>query len=229
VPARVYEEEGVIKFSADHTRRALDMRRHGDAVCKLIAWREVLSKLQLVGQDPTRYGGAGYGNVSTRVGPPGSVRGARAMIITGTQTGGIANIDASHLCLVERYDYQRNWVKSEGTTEPSSETMTHGAIYDLSPAIRFVFHAHSPVIWRRARQLSIPTSDKRVEYGTPEMAREVQRLYFGSTLSAKCILAMGGHTDGVIVFGHTCEEAGHALVTHLARAFELVCRAPTLR
>ena len=189
----------------------------------------MLSKLQLVGQDPDRYGGAGYGNVSTRVGPPGNVRGARAMLITGTQTGAIARIDTSHLCLVERYDYRRNWVESQGQVEPSSETMTHGAIYDLSPAIRFVFHAHSPMIWRRARELSIPCTDPRVPYGTPEMAREVQRLYFGSTLSAVRILAMGGHQDGVIVFGYSSEEAGQALVTHLARAYEMVCRLPRHR
>ena len=47
------------------------------------------------------------------------------MLITGTQTGGIARIKASHLCLVERYDYERNCVESRGTIEPSSETMTH--------------------------------------------------------------------------------------------------------
>lgn len=218
-------DEGVIKFEAEHDHGPLDALRYGDLGCRLGAWREVLSKLQLVGQDPSRYGGAGYGNVSARVGPAGSARGSRAMMITGTQTGGLTRIGLSDMCVVERYDYRRNRVKSRGERMPSSETMTHGAIYDLSPAIRFVFHAHSPVIWRRSDVLRIPTTDRRVAYGTPEMAAEAQRLYFGSTLDATRILAMGGHEDGIIVFGHNAEEAGQVLVTYLARAYELVCRA----
>jgi ribulose-5-phosphate 4-epimerase/fuculose-1-phosphate aldolase len=147
------------------------------------------------------------------------------MLITGTQTGGLERLGLCDLCLVERYDYANNRVVSRGERKPSSETMTHGAIYDLSPAIRFVFHAHSPVIWQRAAALRIPTTDPRVPYGTPAMAMEAQRLYFGTTLEAKRILAMGGHEDGIIVFGQSAAQAGEVLVTHLARAFELACRA----
>ncbi len=217
-------DEGVVKFEAQHRREALDPMRYGDLASKLIAWREVLAKMQLVGEDPVRYGGAGYGNVSGRVGPAGAVLGKRAMLITGTQTSGLANIGLSHLCVVDEYDYHRSRVCSQGVAEPSSETMTHGAIYDLSPAIRFVFHAHSPMIWQRARSLRIPTTDPRIAYGTPQMALDVQRLFGGSTLSATRILAMGGHEDGIIVFGHTAEEAGQVLVTYLARAYEQTCK-----
>ena len=221
----MHEEEGVIKFEAEHSSCSLDVRRYGETACRLIAWREVLAKLALVGQDPARYQGAGYGNVSARVGPASSARGARAMLISGTQTGGVHALGLQHLCVVERYDDQRNWVRSHGPIQPSSETMTHGAIYDLSPAIRFVFHAHSPVIWRNAGALRIPTTDPRVAYGTPEMAREVRRLHGSSTLPALRILAMGGHEDGIIVFGERAEQAGEAMVRYLARAYELSCGA----
>jgi hypothetical protein len=95
----------------------------------------------------------------------------------------------------------------------------------LSPAIRFVFHAHTPAIWRRARALRIPTTDERVSYGTPEMAHEVLRLYSASALPTMRILAMGGHEDGIIVFGHSAEDAGDVMVRYLARAFEQTCRA----
>jgi hypothetical protein len=217
-------DEGVIKFSAEHTSEPLVPRRHGALCCELIAWREIMYMTQLVGQDPRLYGGAGYGNVSGRVGPPGSAKGARAMVITGTQTGGAADIGMDQFCLVERYDYRTNRVWSRGLIEPSSETMTHGAIYDLSPHIRFVFHVHSPVIWRRARALGIATSDSSVPYGTPEMAAEVQRLYRSSALPETRILAMGGHEDGVIAFGHSAADAGTVLITYLARAYEQVCR-----
>lgn len=216
-------DEGVIKFSAEHRRERLAPRRYGTLCCALIAWREILAKTQLVGQDPRLYGGAGYGNVSGRVGPPGNALGARSMLITGTQTGGLAQLGLDHFCVVERYDYRRNWVRSAGLVEPSSETMTHGAIYDLSPHIRFVFHGHGAVIWRRARALRIPTTDPAVPYGTPAMAAEVQRLYRTSALPETRILAMGGHEDGIIVFGRTAAEAGQVLIAYLARAYEHVC------
>jgi len=220
---RAYDE-GVIKFEAAHSLRPLEPRRYLDLACKLVAWREILSKTQLVGQDPSRYGGAGYGNVSARLGAPSLGQGRRQFLITGTQTGGKAWLSLDDFCIVEGYDYRRNSVVSTGAILPSSESMTHGSIYDLSPHIRFVYHAHSPTIWRRARDLRLPTSDPKVGYGTPEMAEEVQRLFRTTALMERRVFAMGGHEDGVVAFGHTPELAGHALVDTLARAYELECQ-----
>lgn len=222
--AAVYDE-GVIKFEADHRVEPLSRARYGDVACKLVAWREVMAKTQLVGQDPARYGGAGYGNVSARVGPPSAPRGARAFLVTGTQTGGKSRLTLDDFCVVERYDYRRNRVVSAGAILPSSESMTHGSIYDLSPHIRFVLHAHSPAIWRRARDLRLPTTDPAVAYGTPQMAEEVQRLYRTSALAERRVFAMGGHEDGIVAFGHTLAEAGQVLICALASAWELECRA----
>ena len=220
-------DEGVIKFHAAHSASPLSARRYGGLCCTLVAWREIMAMTQLVGRDPARYGGAGYGNVSGRVGPASSGCGKRAMLITGTQTGGVARVGLAQFCVVHEYDYATNRVRSEGSIEPSSEAMTHGAIYDLSPSIRFVFHAHSPTIWRRARELRIPITDQAVAYGTPEMAREVHRLHRTSALSELRILAMGGHEDGVIAFGHSAEDTGQVLVRYLARAYEVVCHTAT--
>lgn len=219
-------DEGVIKFRADHTREPLDARRYGPLVCTLIAWREILAHTGLVGQDPARYGGAGYGNVSARVGPRSAGRGRRAMIVSGTQTGGLFAIGLDHFCLVERYDYEANRVRSRGPLPPSSETMTHGAVYDLSPAIRYVFHGHGPILWRRAAQLRIPTTDASVPYGTPAMAREVHHLWSHTHLPEVRILAMAGHEDGILVFGKSAEQAGRTLVSYLARAYTLDCARP---
>ncbi len=103
---------------------------------------------------------------------------------------------------------------------PSSEAMTHGAFYDLTPTIRFVFHVHAPSIWRQATRLRLPTSHSDIAYGTPEMAWEVERLFRSSILPETRVMAMGGHTDGIIGFGHTAQEAGMALVTTLANAYQ---------
>jgi ribulose-5-phosphate 4-epimerase/fuculose-1-phosphate aldolase len=102
--------------------------------------------------------------------------------------------------------------------------MTHAALYDAGPQIRCVLHAHSPTIWGRARELRLPTTDPAVPYGTPEMAAEVKRLYRETVLPERRILAMGGHDDGIIVFGRSPQEAGQVLLTWLAQAYESECR-----
>jgi len=214
-------DEGVIKFRVEHEQRALSPREHGELANKLIAWREILARTGLVGQDPALYGGAGYGNVSARVGAPSSPRGARPFLISGTQTSGLARIDLPQLCLVRRYVLAENRAESSGLVHPSSESLTHGAIYDLSPHIRAVLHAHTPAIWRQARRLRLPTTNAVVAYGTVEMAQEVRRLYRDTALGEQQIFSMGGHEDGVVVFGRSVEEAGGVLVRALARALEL--------
>ncbi len=216
-------DEGAIKFAAEHRQQPLPARRFGAAACRLIAWREILARTGLVGQQPEAYGGFGYGNVSCRVGPPSGPRRRRAFLITGTQTSGQACMSLADFCVVEGCDPGRNRVSSVGPVMPSSESLTHGAIYDLGSHLRWVFHAHSPTIWRRAVALRLPTTDVRVAYGTPEMAREVERLWRATPLSDLGILAMGGHEDGIVAFGRSAEEAGEVMLRTLARAYETAC------
>ena len=216
-------DEGVIKFSAAHRQEPLSARRFTRAVCQLVAWREILARTGLVGQTPELYGGFGYGNVSCRVGPPAAPRRRRAFLITGTQTSGKVCMSLADFCVVEGCDPRHNRVVSRGPARPSSESLTHGAIYDLGSHLRFVFHAHSPVIWRRAAALRLPVTDPEVPYGTPEMAREVERLWRGSALPDLKIFAMGGHEDGIVAFGRSAEEAGEVTLRTLARAYEAAC------
>jgi len=215
--------EGVTKFELEHESRPIEYDRLLELTCQLVAWREIMALTGLVGQDPRRYDGAGYGNASVRVGRPGAALGHRRYLITGTQTSGKRCIGPDDFALVERYDPRRNWVKSHGRTQPSSESLTHGATYDLGPHIRCVLHAHTPVLWRRARELRLPTTEPHVAYGTPGMAAEVQRLYRDGVFAERRILAMGGHEDGILVFGRTPEDAGQVLLTWLARAYERDC------
>lgn len=214
-------QEGVIKFQLDHRSSRLEPLRFQEIAAKLAAWRKVMSLTHLVGQDPRLYEGAGYGNVSARIGPPGAALGRRSFLITATQTSGKGQIDLQDFVAVERYDFRQNRVTSHGSQEPSSESMTHGAIYDQGPHIRCVLHAHSPALWRSARNLRLPTTDAAVSYGTPEMALEVQRLFRESAVVERQILAMGGHEDGILAFGRSPEEAGQTLIAELARAFEV--------
>lgn len=217
------EAEGVIKFKMQHRALALPARRFGALAAELTAWRGILAQLGLVGQQEGRYDGAGFGNLSARVGPfPGSP-GARPFLITGTQTGAVRCMGLAHYCLVERYWLDQNQVQSQGSVAPSSESLTHGALYDLSPRVRFVFHAHCPTLWRSARALGLPATDESIPYGTVAMARAVRSLHRSSTLPERRLFAMMGHEDGVVSFGHTAQEAGEVLVRELARAYTLDC------
>lgn len=222
MPIMAGPAEGVTRFEVEHEHRMLEARVHGETARVLSAWREVLARLGLVGRDPARYQGLGYGNLSARLAPFGDVgRGRRRFLVTGSQTGGLAELTLEHYCVVERYDLALNRVASLGPVRPSSESLTHGAIYDVAPAVRFVLHGHAPEIWRHASSLGLPLTRREVANGTPEMAFEVQRLYRESQLSTTGILVMGGHEDGVLAFASSPDQAGETLVRHLARALSI--------
>ncbi|MBI5611801.1 MAG: class II aldolase/adducin family protein [Gammaproteobacteria bacterium] len=203
-------QEGVTKFELRFTPAApLEFA----PLRALNAWRTLLHRLGLIGRDPARYGGVGFGNVSQRLpGTPGD------FAISGTQTGDLAVLGAEHYALIEKCDIVRNSVEARGPIAPSSESLTHAMLYRLNADIHYVFHGHSPQIWRHARALGIPVTSPDVAYGTPAMAAEIERLYRAGILFAQGIVAMGGHDDGVVAFGARAEDAGLALVGALAAA-----------
>lgn len=217
----MHESEGVIKFSCEHEQQALRGSMYASLANELEAWRKILVQCQLIGQDPARYDGAGFGNLSGRLMPPSLPRGRRQFLISGTQTGGLAQLGLEGLCKVSSYQLCSNRVESMGLVLPSSESLTHAAIYDVSPAIRFVFHVHSPVIWKHAHARRMAVTAASVGYGTPEMAQEVQRMYLSTGLAERRVLAMGGHQDGVIGFGYHARDAGLAILDELAEANKL--------
>src|SRR5690606_33451523 len=102
------EEEGVIKFSAQHQECVLAEQRFGALARELQAWRHILSRIGLVGQDDQRYGGAGFGNMSARVAPPSLAMGRRGFLITGSQTGRLETLRLLDYSLVEQYSARDN-------------------------------------------------------------------------------------------------------------------------
>lgn len=206
-------EEGVIKFQMQYTPAPALAE---DAVRELNAWRKILVLLEVIGQDPARYAGYGFGNVSRRMEPFDAQPNMRRFLITGTQTGEIADLGPEHFVVVTQCHPEQNLTVAEGPVKPSSESMTHGAVYAMDPEIRWVFHGHSPHIWRAASRMGIPTTRESVPYGTPEMSDEVCRLFQESDVRSRKIFSMGGHEDGVVTFGRTADEAGSILLAALA-------------
>jgi len=207
------EKEGVIKYGRNFTRAKLE-----EDIRELNAWRNVLYGQGLIGQDSSRYGGDGYGNVSHKLSNMGLPSGKRKFLITGTQTGRLDKLTKEHYTVVIECYPKIDHIDVVGPMEASSEAMTHGALYNINDSISAVFHAHSPLIWTLAEELEIPITDKNVEYGTSEMAGEVERLFKYNNMMSKGIFSMGGHVDGIFSFGKSLREAGVRLMDYYISA-----------
>jgi len=204
-------DEGVIKYRLDFTPGpALPTVQ----LTELIAWQHIARQLGLLGRDPTRYGGLAYGNLSLRL-PNGG------FAISATQSADVENPGPEHYAQVSDWDCAGNRITAIGPAPPSSESLTHAALYDADPAIGCIIHGHAPTIWQRRVALHLTSTAPDVAYGTPAMATEVARLYRESDLAGHGTLAMGGHQDGVLAFGRDPDEAGLEMLLLLRRALSL--------
>ena len=202
--------EGVIKFELVYTAaEPADV----DNFESLNNWRTKLHQLAMIGQDPNRYEGYGFGNVSQRITSSYQPGGARSFLVSGTQTGGQIRLGLSGYTTVENYDVENNRIVATGPVQPSSESLTHGTIYDMDNEIRVVLHVHSPGIWLAAKALGLPITDAQVAYGTPDMAKEIERLFNETDVRQQQIFSMGGHEDGIVAFGSSADGAGNILVS----------------
>jgi hypothetical protein len=203
-------DEGAIRFAYGLEAPEGDVAE--PAVLQALAgWRAVLKRLALVGQDPARYGGQGFGNLSCRERP-----GVGAFVITASQTAGAEGLNDSDLVRVLYASPERFWVDAVGRQPPSSETLTHAAIYQADATVGCVLHAHSPDIWRRAAALALPATPEDVPYGSPEMAKAVALLL--EQPSRPVVFVTLGHEDGVFACAANATAAANALVHVLARA-----------
>lgn len=205
MPVQFKIEDGVTHFNLDHSKgKPLPEK----LIREINAWRGLLRTLGWLGQDPKRYYGVGFGNVSQRL---TSGRNPQ-FVISGTQTGHIETLTPRQYTTVVSSVPEMNAVTSKGPVKPSSESMTHAMIYRLIPNARVVFHVHAPKLWRAAAKHKLPSTGRHVPYGTPEMAQEVARLLRNSALERHNVFWMRGHKDGVVSFGQTADEAGLRLI-----------------
>lgn len=191
-------DEGVIKFKLTWKREP-PMAYH--FISALNEWRDSLYKAGLIGKDEN---GIGYGNISCRLDK-------NSFIITGSGTGTLEQLTSKHYTRVTAYNLSENTLESTGPVKASSESMTHAAVYETIPGCNAVFHVHHFALWE-ALLVRLPSTAKYIEYGTPAMAKEIARLLKDPLLLTQCILAMGGHREGIISFGKDLDEAGSVLV-----------------
>lgn len=205
------ETEGVIKYHLNYKQTAANSDW---PLATMNSWRCLLYKLDLIGQNPARYKGYGYGNISQRLT-------GEQFIISGTQTGGISHLHAQHYCLIEKVDLARNQVDSSGPCQPSSEALTHASVYAQSKKINCVIHAHSTEIWQATQALELPHTLANIAYGTPEMAEAVNQLFQSEQLQQHSLFTMLGHEDGVIAFGDDFAQTACTLINLLAKSKQI--------
>lgn len=209
------DPEGVIKYNLIHTCQPLN---DAATVADIDAWRSVIYRLGLIGRNPERYGGLGFGNISSRA-PDDS---ADFFIISGSQTGHLKQLDADHYCAIETADLTDNTIRSRGLCKPSSEALTHACVYQQSRRIRAVIHAHCPEIWNHADALNLPQTDAKAAYGTPAMVAAVKAIFDSGVLGLKGTFSMLGHEDGIVAFGRSLEQAAWELIRQFAQALRVV-------
>ena len=169
---------------------------------ELNEYRRKLLELGMIGVDVN---GVGFGNLSIRDGA------TSRFYITGSATGGIADLIPSDYARVGAYDFARNWLRCEGSTVASSESLTHAAVYESEPTVFSVIHGHDVKLWAAVLEEEAPATPKGVEYGTPEMAYAVRNLLTIKDVKRRRIFAMAGHEGGIVAFGKDVGESFRAL------------------
>ena len=184
-----------------------------DALAELNAYRRKLLEQRLMGVDSN---GVGFGNLSVRDG------GTRNFYITGSATGGLPELTSTDCVRVVAFDFAKNCLRYEGAAIPSSESLTHAAIYESDRSIFAVIHCHDSVLWRTLLD-RVPATSKDIAYGTPEMAYEIVRLFTVSDVRNRQIFVMAGHEGGIVTFGKNLEDTFDVLMR--AREFPQPCDA----
>jgi ribulose-5-phosphate 4-epimerase/fuculose-1-phosphate aldolase len=195
-------ETGSVKFRCEQLPVKISRFAGFDELNK---YRRKLIDLGMIGVDGN---GIGFGNISVRDGA------TTRFYVTGSATGGIDELTPADCAKVVAYDFDGNWLRSEGSTIASSESLTHAAVYESDPMAGAVIHCHDLKLWAVFLDKA-PTTPKGVEYGTPEMARAVQHLFESTDVKMKKIFVMAAHDGGLMTFGENLREAFGILTRNL--------------
>jgi len=193
--------DGIIKF---HCTLVQAPPLANSLLVQLNLWRDKLYTKKFIGADDN---GIGYGNLSIRKDH------STSFIITGSSTGRLAELNGSHYTEVVSTDFEHNALTCIGPIPASSESLSHAAIYESDPTAMAVIHIHDHNLWTRLYG-QVPTTAQEVPYGTLRMVEEIQRLFRETEVKKLKVLVMGGHEDGIIVFGNLLNEAGQILLDH---------------
>jgi len=191
--------DGVIKYRSQRVAGTIALPAEWE---QLNAARAQLFDLGLIGVTEQ---GVGYGNLSVRT------QGDQ-FVITGSATGALRVLSAQHYCLVESFSVADNTVLCRGALDASSESMTHGAIYQANSRVRCVVHVHSRLLFDALLKGHALHTAADIPYGTPAMAQAVSGLVAAQP-ALPVLFVMAGHDEGVVAYGEDIAST-IALILH---------------
>lgn len=203
-------KEGIIRFQSHLNRIALQPSLD---IAELTAWRDLLYRLHLVGQDASRYEGFGFGNLSIR-----SRQYPTGFIVTGSQTGHLDHLDCRHFCLISAWTLDPPELWADGTIQPSSESLTHAAVYAGSSHVGAVIHVHCPELWGLQGTIELPVTNPQAGCGTVDLALEIEQMMVDLCNPKNGVWILGGHEDGILAFGPDITTTGLSLLRWVAVA-----------
>ena len=187
--------EGYIKFHCEWEQKEIQIK--DELFREFEMERSRLYELGMIGVYPD---GIGFGNISARGGQGSS------FIITGSATGQFAKLSLSDYALVTGFSFENNSISCKGLTKASAESLTHAAVYIALPEVGAVVHIHCLRLWEKLLN-NFPATSSKIQYGTPEMAYAVGSLASEMKMKLEKIIVMGGHREGILVFGSNLHEA----------------------
>jgi len=193
------KDEGYIKFNSiwNKTTSVVSAEELKD----LNHWRNILYNKGLIGMNAENIG---FGNISVRRGMKNQ------FIITGSATGGFADLKEEHYTLVTSYNLSTNTCECEGPVIASSESLSHAAVYESNAAINAVIHIHNLDLWKKYYEL-LPSTSSHAAFGTAELAMEIKKLFKNKTFNNQKMILLKGHEEGIISFGKDLNEAGNKI------------------
>ena len=146
--------------------------------------------------------GGSSGNLSFRDKPDSD-----EFIITCGHTALRNEMPDEDFALVHDFSLSKNYVKASCKRPPSSESMMHGAIYEIRREVEAVFHGHASLFLKNAVNFNIPVTVCEQDYGTVELIHEM--------------LAILGNHNFIILRNHGFLALGKSMKEVVDTIFEI--------
>jgi L-ribulose-5-phosphate 4-epimerase len=193
--------EGFIKFNCERINQNISLPIA--TIEALTKWRDIMYESGLIGAYSN---GIGYGNISIRAN-------ANSFYISGTATGRLPALEETHYPLVNSWSFSKNSLKCTGIINASAESLSHAVIYESLSDVGAVIHIHHKGMWDKYLN-KMATTSPDVLYGTPDMAKEIQKIIMTIKPGHDQILLMGGHEEGIVAWGKTLDDAGETILKY---------------
>ena len=218
-------KEGEIQYRLDHRTQPLFTEAAG------LTLLELRNRIYQMGYIGPGADGVYAGNLSIRLNPDDKLSGSSSLtagqanrpgvcfLITGNGSGRERQLSYRGLARIDSYDPESFALRSSGEVHPSSESLTHAVLYELSVEIGLIIHLHSLEMWQWMLDSGYPTT--YAPYGSAALVSEIKALYRGfesEQLFHNNAFVMEGHREGVFLFERNSGAAMTALTRLLAKA-----------